>query len=101
MPKTDEREKDNVLFTCKKHGKETYFKIKKLEKMRKMREYVYVFTHQALLQRSLKLYKVAGEVDPSSRSSFSRSLVLVYSSPDPPSSLGWQDLAAALQEKTA
>ena len=43
MPKTDEREKDNVIFTCKKHGKETYFKIKKLEKMRKMREYVYVW----------------------------------------------------------
>tara|TARA_A100001201_G_scaffold53626_2_gene52550 strand:- start:448 stop:864 length:417 start_codon:yes stop_codon:yes gene_type:complete len=57
--------------------------------------------HQALSQRSLNLYKVAGEVDPSSRSSFSRSLVLVYSSPDPPSQLGWQDLAAALQEKTA
>lgn len=55
--------------------------------------------HQALSQRSLNLYKVAGEVDPSSRSSFSRSLVLVYSSPDPPSQLGWQDLAAALQEK--
>tara|TARA_R100001509_G_C4703289_1_gene160751 strand:- start:44 stop:340 length:297 start_codon:yes stop_codon:yes gene_type:complete len=43
MPKTDEREKDNIVFTCKEHGKETYFKIKKLEKMRKMREYVYVW----------------------------------------------------------
>ena len=43
MPKTDEREKDNIVFTCKEHGKETYFKIKKLEKMRKMCEYVYVW----------------------------------------------------------
>jgi len=43
MPKTDEKEKGNILYSCKEHGKETYFNIKKLEKHRKMREYVYVW----------------------------------------------------------
>ena len=36
-------EKDNIVFSCKEHGKETYFNIKKLEKHRKMRSYVYVW----------------------------------------------------------
>jgi len=37
-------EKDNnVAWSCPAHGKETYFSIKKLEKQRKMREYVYVW----------------------------------------------------------
>ena len=36
-------EKDNIVFSCKEHGKDTYFNIKKLEKHRKMRSYVYVW----------------------------------------------------------
>ena len=35
--------KGNVVYSCKHHGEETYFNIKKLEKSRKMREYVYVW----------------------------------------------------------
>jgi hypothetical protein len=33
----------NIVYTCPEHGKETYFKIKQLERMPKMREYVYVW----------------------------------------------------------
>ena len=36
-------EKGNIIYSCKEHGVETYFNIKKLEKHRKMREYVYVW----------------------------------------------------------
>ena len=36
-------EKDNVVFSCPEHGKETYFKIKALERRPSMREYVYVW----------------------------------------------------------
>jgi uncharacterized protein YegJ (DUF2314 family) len=36
-------EENNVAWSCPHHGKETYFSIKKLEKSRKMREYVYVW----------------------------------------------------------
>ena len=40
-------ERDNIVYTCPKHGKETYFNIKKLERMPKMRDYVYVwFKHK-------------------------------------------------------
>jgi len=40
-------ERENVVYTCPKHGKETYFSIKKLERMPKMRDYVYVwFKHK-------------------------------------------------------
>tara|TARA_R100001510_G_C7625068_1_gene185085 strand:+ start:923 stop:1219 length:297 start_codon:yes stop_codon:yes gene_type:complete len=46
MPNTDEKEKGNILYSCKEHGVETYFNIKKLEKQRKMREYVYVWFKQ-------------------------------------------------------
>ena len=38
---------DNVVYTCPEHGKETYFKIKALERQRKMQDYVYVwFKHR-------------------------------------------------------
>ena len=36
-------EDNNVEWSCPEHGKETYFRIKQLEKQRKMREYVYVW----------------------------------------------------------
>jgi len=36
-------EKGNIVYSCKEHGKDTYFNIKKLEKHRKMRSYVYVW----------------------------------------------------------
>jgi len=52
--------------------------------------------HSALSHRALKLYRVSGEVDPSSPSSFSRSLVLVYSSPDPVPELAWKELRMQL-----
>tara|TARA_R100000908_G_scaffold45893_2_gene22353 strand:+ start:188 stop:466 length:279 start_codon:yes stop_codon:yes gene_type:complete len=40
-------EKDNVIFSCPDHGKETYFKIKELERQIKMKGFVYVwFTHR-------------------------------------------------------
>jgi uncharacterized protein YegJ (DUF2314 family) len=38
-------EENNVAWSCHKHGKQTYFNIKKLERQRKMREYVYVWFH--------------------------------------------------------
>tara|TARA_R100001086_G_scaffold245718_1_gene176986 strand:+ start:506 stop:847 length:342 start_codon:yes stop_codon:yes gene_type:complete len=38
-------ESQNVMWSCPHHGKETYFNIKKLERQRKMREYVYVWFH--------------------------------------------------------
>ena len=38
-------ESQNVMWSCPEHGKETYFNIKKLERQRKMREYVYVWFH--------------------------------------------------------
>lgn len=45
---------DNIVYTCPKHGKDTYFQIKKLERMRKMREFVYVwFKHK---DRSEKMW---------------------------------------------
>ena len=34
---------DNVVYSCPEHGKETYFKIKALERTRNMSEYVYVW----------------------------------------------------------
>ena len=52
--------------------------------------------HQTLSQRALKLYRVSGGVDPSSPSSFSRSLVLVYTSPDPVPELAWRELRLQL-----
>ena len=40
-------EAGNIVYTCKEHGKETYFKIKQLERQMKMRDYVYVwFKHR-------------------------------------------------------
>ena len=40
-------EASNVVYTCPDHGKETYFKIKQLERSIKMKDYVYVwFTHR-------------------------------------------------------
>jgi len=45
---------DNIVYSCPKHGKETYFQIKRLEQMRKMRDYVYVwFKHR---NRSEKMW---------------------------------------------
>jgi len=38
-------ESNNVMWSCPTHGKDTYFKIKKLENMPKMREHVYVWFH--------------------------------------------------------
>ena len=46
--------------------------------------------HQALSHRALKLYRVAGEVDPSSQTSFSRSLVLCLTLTDPVPAASWQ-----------
>jgi hypothetical protein len=57
--------------------------------------------HQTLLQRLLKLYRVSGGVDPSSPSSFSRSLVLVYQTPDPVPSLAWPELRRQLVKNSA
>jgi uncharacterized protein YegJ (DUF2314 family) len=34
---------DNLLLSCEAHGKETYFNIKKMEKKKNMRCYVYVW----------------------------------------------------------
>jgi len=36
-------EKDNIVYSCPHHGKETYFKIKQLERQVNMRDYVYVW----------------------------------------------------------
>lgn len=42
-----EEAKGNIVYTCPEHGKETYFKIKGLERQRKMQDYVYVwFKHR-------------------------------------------------------
>lgn len=46
-PLESEEAKGNVVYTCPEHGKETYFKIKALERQVKMRDYVYVwFKHK-------------------------------------------------------
>ena len=50
--------------------------------------------YQDLLQRRLKLYRVVGGVD--SSFSFSRFLVLKYTTPDPPSSAAWSRLRELL-----
>ena len=53
VPHNDIKE-SNIVYSCPKHGKETYFSIKKLEQMRKMRDYVYVwFKHK---NRSEKMW---------------------------------------------
>ena len=40
-------EEGNVVFSCPEHGKETYFKIKALERRPSMQDYVYVwFKHR-------------------------------------------------------
>jgi len=45
---------DNILYSCPEHGKQTYFKIKALERQPKMHEYVYVwFKHR---NRSEKMW---------------------------------------------
>ena len=42
-----EEAKGNIVYTGPEHGKETYFKIKGLERQRKMQDYVYVwFKHR-------------------------------------------------------
>jgi uncharacterized protein YegJ (DUF2314 family) len=42
-----QEEAGNIVYTCKEYGKETYFKIKQLERQMKMRDYVYVwFKHR-------------------------------------------------------
>ena len=38
---------NNVLWSCSKHGKETYFNIKQMEKKRGMKSFVYVWFHDA------------------------------------------------------
>ena len=45
--KGGQMEKGNIVYSCKEHGVETYFNIKKLEKHRKMRSYVYVWFKEA------------------------------------------------------
>lgn len=57
--------------------------------------------HQTLSQGALKLYRVSGGVDPSSPSSFSRSLVLVYQTPDPVPSLAWPELRRQLVKNSS
>ena len=53
VPHNDIKE-SNIVYSCPKHGKETYFSIKKLERMPKMRDYVYVwFKHK---NRSEKMW---------------------------------------------
>ena len=47
VPHVDDEEAGNIVYTCPEHGKETYFKIKALERQRKMQDYVYVwFKHR-------------------------------------------------------
>jgi len=53
VPHNDIKE-SNIVYSCPKHGKETYFQIKRLEQMPKMRDYVYVwFKHR---NRSEKMW---------------------------------------------
>jgi len=42
-PMDSEEAKGNVVYTCSEHGKETYFRIKALERQRNMQDYVYVW----------------------------------------------------------
>lgn len=43
MSKIDKWEKENMVFSCPEHGKQTYFNIKKIEAQNKMRGHVYVW----------------------------------------------------------
>ena len=43
---------NNIVYSCPEHGKDTYFSIKKMEKNRKMRDYVYVwFKHKGVSEK--------------------------------------------------
>ena len=45
-------EESNVVFSCPEHGKETYFKIKALERRPSMQDYVYVwFKHRGYAEK--------------------------------------------------
>ena len=47
-------DKENIVYSCPHHGKETYFKIKELERRVDMRDYVYVWFKHRL--RSEKMW---------------------------------------------
>jgi hypothetical protein len=38
-----QKPKENMIYTCKEHGKETYFKIKKQELLKDFKNFVYVW----------------------------------------------------------
>ena len=39
----ESEEAKNIVYSCKEHGKDTYFSIKKMERKRSMKNYVYVW----------------------------------------------------------
>jgi uncharacterized protein YegJ (DUF2314 family) len=52
VPAIDQEEAGNIAYSCPKHGKDTYFKIKQLERQIKMRDYVYVwFKHNGYSEK--------------------------------------------------
>jgi len=62
----DREPQDNIVFSCPEHGKETYFKIKALERQRKMQDYVYVWFkhrghHEKMWVRITKGSRLKGE----------------------------------------
>lgn len=59
MSKIDKWEEDNIVYSCPKHGKETYFTIKKIESQMKMRGHVYVwFKHKDKELRNVRQEKM-------------------------------------------
>jgi len=57
---------ENIVYSCAKHGKETYFKIKALERQVRMRDYVYVWfkqrnRHEKMWVRITKGSRLKGE----------------------------------------
>jgi len=61
-----QEDKDNVVYSCPHHGKETYFKIKQLERQVNMRDYVYVWfkhrgNHEKMWVRITKGSRLKGE----------------------------------------
>ena len=44
--------RENIIYTCKEHGKETYFKIKKQELLKEFKDFVYVwFTEDGVSEK--------------------------------------------------
>ena len=73
-------EKGNIIYSCKEHGVETYFNIKKLERQRRMREYVYVWFKKAGHDEKMWVRITSGD---KKNDQHTKHTCLLYTSPSP------------------